>query len=213
MSLVGTYTYEEGTDGAPVTTGNDRVFVSGDVTYSAAYAQQGALGILLGSASTPVVDYSIAFPHTGSVYLKRGPETPTSRVNYIVFVDSNGVTAGGIGIKKTGEWILTDSGGNILQTSTYLTAPGDVFRVDWQVNYSGGSLSWTAHFFTSPSSSTPAEALTTSAASTQPGRVRLITFSSSSLGADTLRLWDDLSVWPSPYVAGTPSATISWLSV
>lgn len=209
MTLVGIYTYEEGTDGVAVATGNGVVYVSGGVTYSATYAQQGNLGLQLTSGTSAVVDYAYTLPQTGSVYLKRGPETPTNRVNFIVFVDSGAIPVGAIGIKKTGEWMLQDSAGNLLQTSTHVTAPGDAFRVDWQVSYSSSTLSWTARFFADPNSATYTEMLTASATGNQPIHTRFTTFNGQTLGVDTLRLWDDTSTWPDPYVVAAPGYAIT----
>lgn len=214
MSLVGTYTYENGTDGQNVVVGSNGVTdTTGPAVYSTAAAVHGNLGISLGTLWAYVAYQSIALPMTGSVYMRRGPETPTSRISFITFKDgADGTTnAFEIGIKKTGELILQDGPGNILATTTLATAPGDTTRCDWQATTDGTNVQLSARFYTGSNleGTTPDASLTATIASTATTVItELVTYSTTTLMFDTLRLWNDVSAWPGPYTPSAPSVTV-----
>lgn len=216
MPITDVYTYEEGTDGAVVATGNDIDAVDGSPVYAASAAASGNLGVNVGGSVYSAIYYPAFFPQTGSLYIKRGPETPTGRIAIINFYQGTtaGVSCGGIGILKTGQWALMDGSASatILTQSTYTTSPGEAFRADWQTTYDGTNLNMEARFFTGANiqGTTADETLTASvAAASTPDHVKIGSYAATTIGIDTLRLWNDTSAWPDPYVAAAPSYVIT----
>lgn len=212
MALVATRTYEEGSNGQPLASGNgiDQVanVNGGTSTYSTTAAIHGNLGVAINNTGNSQLYYPVAYPYTGSVYIRRGLETPTNRIEIISFATST--SWGGIGIKKTGEWFIEDSSQTFQAASVIQTAPGDKFRCDWQLNYSSTTIQVTAKFFRGANSEgSVADATLTAnlSSATAPDHVRFQSSSGASLSLDTFRLWNDTAAWPAPY-APAPSVTV-----
>lgn len=213
MALVGTYTYEAGVDGQPVTAGvGGVVAVMGDAIFSTAAAVHGGLGIKLGATWSYVSYAAHALPTTVSVYMRRGPEIPTSRIACVNLenpLDQSTICS--VSLKKTGEMLLTDASNMVLATTSLVTAPGDALRIDWQATTNGSTIHLEARFFTGANieGTTADEILVANVTSAETNAfVQLVTYSTTTLMFDTLRVWDDVSAWPGPYVPTAPTITV-----
>lgn len=215
MSLVATYTYEEGTDGAAIASGsNGVVAVGGSPVYAAAAAIHGSMGSsLVGSGSAVLYNVGNANGQE-SVYCKLhvAGSAPTS-LNL-----KNGSTfCGRVRFNQAnGRFDISDGSGTLQTTSSSSYTVDQTVRLDIRHTYSGTTLTVTVAIFLGANSegTTPDETMgpVSFTSSLTPTRFGGQSVSGSTLYVDTVRIYDDATTWPSPYNAASPatgSATLT----
>lgn len=215
MSLVATYTYEEGTDGAAITSGsNGVVAVGGSPVYAAAAAIHGSMGSSLVGAGSAVL-YNVGNANgQESVYCKLhvAGSAPTS-LNL-----KNGSTfCGRVRFNQAnGRFDISDGSGTLQTTSSSSYTVDQTVRLDIRHTYSGTTLTMTVAIFLGANAegTTPDETMgpVSFTSSLTPTRFGGQSVSGSTLYVDTVRIYDDAATWPSPYNATSPatgSATLT----
>lgn len=213
MSLVNTYTYEEGTDGASVPTGANGVIAEGGaVTYSAANAIHGSLSASMAASASSLV-YSL--PASGdnswsdSFYMKIGVSTGIN--SQLATIRNGGTQLAKLTVNtSTGKFQVADVGSVVQAASTISWPTGTVFRNDIQYSYDGANLtfSWKIFIGANSEGTTPDDTLTaTFAASAVPTRFALGGITNGwTIYYDTYRQYSSSADSVGPYQPGPPPA-------
>lgn len=214
MSLVNTYTFEEGTDGSAITTASSgAVAISGSPTYDDLAAIHGSLGANLTGAS------AVVYTNTGgsgqsSLYCKLHTAGSSPTVAYAVKTGSTFYAK--VRFNNSNGLIDVTNGSNVVQgTSAASYVIDQVVRIDVQRVYSSPNMTITVALFYGSNSegTTPDETLgpyTISVAGT-PARDSVgPPVTGAVMYADTLRQYNDTTTWPAPFNPGsTASGTAS----
>jgi hypothetical protein len=213
MSLVNTYTYEEGSDGASIATGANGVIAEGGaVTYNAANAIHGSLAAMLAASASSLV-YSL--PASGdnswsdSFYMKIGVSTGTN--SQLVTIRNGGTQLAKLTANVgTGKFQISDNGSSVQATSTIPWPSAVIIRNDIQYSYDGANLTVSWKIFTDANSegTTPDDTLTaTFAASAVPTRFALGGITGGwTVYYDTYRQYSSSADSVGPYQPGSPPA-------
>jgi alkaline phosphatase D len=213
VTLVKTYGFEEGVDGALLTVNSDYLLVSGDARFSTLAAAHGSRGV----RSTSGGFFAVAAPAndcTVSVYATvRGSITGSPRV--VNFTDTAGVFHGMVRFHAaSGLFDICNSTSTRVLASTATWVPEVRYRFDVQITGTGTSRTITVRVFEGEGTvalwdSGPVVVTTTT---TNPvARIRSggHGITAGVLDVDTVRVYDTLE-WPTP-IAPVVSGTVHHL--
>ena len=200
MALAQTYDFDSGTLDATIATGGG-LTVSGSPAYKAGI--HGPLCARVGQSDTITMGIP-ATTFSGSIYLvvnsviassaTRGPRVNNTLAGWISSIKFN----------NTGAVDVTTGTTNTASGGTW--SPGDVFRIDWQVNHATTTLTWRFFKNANASGSTPDATASVNYSGVDSGAAP-DSFalnaggspSGSSVDYDTIRLYDALE-WAGAYV-------------
>jgi hypothetical protein len=215
MSLINTYTYEEGTDGSSIPVGSNGVIGEGAaVSYNAANAIHGTLCAKMAASASSLV-YNL--PASGSnswsdsFYFKIGANTAT--VSVVANIRNSGTQIAKLSLDpSTSKFRISNSASVVQATSTATWTTGQVIRSDLHYSYDGANISVTWDLFIGANSegTTPDDTLTaTFAVAGVPNRFALGSITASwTIYYDTYRQYDSSSDTIAPYDPGVPAVQI-----
>lgn len=218
MSLVTTVTFDSGTDGVDIASGDEGSLSQGGITrYEADAAVHGAMGIRLVTGQADSISWGAAGSGQASVYWKGYSVGTGSSVMWTLRNGSTMLCRFRTNA-TTGKYEITDDANALIATSAASINGLQSGRADVRWVASGGNLTVTVRLYldTNIEGDTPDETMSPAAFGVASAVNRFYLGSTAATwqyDIDTIRLYDDVVTWPDAYAASIPPPTVVYVMV